>query len=48
MKNLTGNQKKNEERRLDDYEAPAIVVLEVEIEQGFQVSAPSRPTEPSW
>jgi hypothetical protein len=51
MKNLTDNQQVKAEMRLDAYEAPAIEVIEVEIEQGFLVSpggGGDGPLDPSW
>jgi len=47
MENLTNKQRGNEEVKFDVYQAPSIEVVEVEIEQGFQASGPSR-GEPSW
>lgn len=48
MKNPAENQQVNETLKPSVYEAPSIEVIEVEIEQGFQASGPSRPIGPSW
>lgn len=48
MKNLTDNQQVKQDEKVANYAAPEIEVIEVEVEQGFQASGPSRPGGPSW
>lgn len=48
MKDLTDNHKETQMEKPEVYEVPSIEVIEVEIEQGFQASGPSRPSGPSW
>lgn len=48
MKNLSEKNQKPQTEKPDNYIAPEIEVIEVEIEQGFQASGPSRPGGPSW
>lgn len=48
MENSISNQQLREETKPVVYQAPSIEVIEVEIEQGFQASGPTRPGGPSW
>jgi hypothetical protein len=48
MNDLTNNLLVNSIEKTETYEAPQIEVIEVEVEQGFQASGPSRPGTPSW